>query len=150
MHVPEVSAFLVDAAGTLLHLRESVGETYARIGGAFGVTRSPEEIQRGFRAAFRTAPAPMFGDGREFWRHVVTSAAGVEDDDYFEAVYAAFGAPAWSIAPDALQRFDDLRDAGVGVAIVSNWDTRLRAILKDLDVMAHIDIAVISSSPEIT
>ncbi len=143
-------ALLADAAGTLLHLREPVGVTYARIGRDFGVTRTAAAIQEGFAAAMRSprqGPRHV-GDGRAFWRPVVAMATGFGDDacfdEYFEAVYAAFGAPAWSVAPGAFAALDALRAAGVGVAVVSNWDTRLRPILAELGVLDHVDVAIIS------
>lgn len=137
-------ALLIDAAGTLLHLREPVGQTYARLGRPYGVQRTPAAIQDAFVAAMKAMDVPMAGDGRVFWRRIVAAATGVDDPAYFEAVYAAFGASAWTLTPGALAGFDALRAAGVKVGMVSNWDTRLRAILEDLGVLARMDVAIIS------
>ena len=141
-----MQALLIDAAGTLLHLNEPAAATYARIGRSFGVQRSEVLIQRGFSSAMRAEhDGPRYvGDGRPFWRAVVAQATGCADPDYFEAVYAAFGAPAWSLAPGALAALDVLRAGGIAVGVVSNWDTRLRPILASLGVLERIDVAVIS------
>ena len=139
-------ALLIDAAGTLLHLNEPVAAIYARIGRSFGVQRSEAEIQERFSAAMRAEHrGPRYvGDGRPFWRAVVTRCTGCADPDYFEAVYGAFGAPAWSLAPGALAVLDTLRAGGIAVGVVSNWDTRLRPILAALGVLARVDAAIIS------
>ena len=139
-------ALLIDAAGTLLHLKEPVAVTYARIGRPFGVRRSIPSIQEAFSAAMRAEHDGLryVGDGRVFWRTVVSRATGCTDPDYFEAVYGAFGAPAWSLAEGALGVLDALRARGIVVGVVSNWDTRLRPILSALGVLERVDVAIIS------
>ena len=146
MYTARYGALTVDAAGTLLHLQESVGTTYARIGQTYGVTRSPEAIDRAFSRAMR-APWPgrrFDGDGRPFWRFVVQRATGVSDPEYLEAIYAAFGPGAWTLAPGALKALDMLRRHGIRIAVVSNWDHRLRGLLSVLGVLERIDRAIIS------
>ena len=44
---------LFDAAGTLIELREPVGETYARVARAHGVALSPDQLEATFRMADR-------------------------------------------------------------------------------------------------
>lgn len=139
-------ALLIDAAGTLLHLNEPAGVTYARIGRRFGVSRSEAAIQQGFLSAMRAEHGGIryVGDGRVFWRAVVAHATGCSDPDYFEAVYGAFGASAWSLESEALAVLEALREGGFSLAVVSNWDTRLRPILAALGVLDRVDVAIIS------
>ena len=139
-------ALLSDAAGTLRHLSEPAAVTYARIGRRFGVSRSEAAIQQGFLSVMRAEHDGLryVGDGRVFWRAVVSHATGCADPDYFESVYAAFGASAWSMEPGALAVLEALRDGGRLVAVVSNWDTRLRPILAALGVLDRVDVAIIS------
>lgn len=140
-------ALLFDAAGTLLHLAEPVGRTYARLGRPFGVTRPPAEIELGFRRFFG-APWPglrMEGDGRPFWRAAVLAATGVESPEMFEILYAHYGrAPAWTLAEGALEGLTALRQAGIKVAVLSNWDNRLRGLLGSLGLLERVDLALIS------
>jgi len=146
MRTVRYGALLIDAAGTLLHLREPVGVVYARLGGPHGLTRSPEAIDTGFRRAMR-APWPgrrFDGDGRPFWRFVVERATGLTDPEYFEAVYNAFGPGAWKVAPGALDCLEILSTSGVKLAVVSNWDHRLRSLLSTLGVLERIDLAIVS------
>ena len=111
-----MQALLIDAGNTLLQLREPVGATYGRLGRPFGVERDPAAIDAAFRAAF-AAPwsGPRYvGDGRPFWRHIVTLSTGCGAPDCFERLYAHYALPdAWSLAPGALPAFARLRARGV-------------------------------------
>ncbi len=143
-----MQALLTDAGNTLLQLREPVGVTYARLGRPFGVRRGPQEVDDAFRAAFAVPwTGPRYaGDGRPFWRRVVALSTGCNDPDYFERLYAHYAlAEAWALAPGALACFGRLRARGVKVAVVSNWDTRLRGLLDEIGALAALDEAVISA-----
>ena len=64
-------------AGTLLETREDVSETYVRIAAAHGVPLSPADVKAGFKKGFGDWKGTRYvGDGRPFWRHVVSTATG--------------------------------------------------------------------------
>lgn len=157
-----IRCVLFDAAGTLIHVAEPIGVTYARIAAAHGVTVSPEAIERAFRGAFSTAPALAFPGVPEesladhelaWWRAVVEnafSACGVARgprlERAFGEMFAHFASPrAWRAYHDVVPTLDRLRADGIRLAVVSNFDGRLDPVLAGLDLSRRFD-AIIASS----
>jgi putative hydrolase of the HAD superfamily len=132
---PQVVFF--DAAGTLFHVRGSVGEAYLSLARKYGVTASPQAIQQAFTRAFADAPQPLFAVNdpqaiksceRLWWFdlvHNVFYRVGMFEgfDDYFEEVFEHFArAEAWDLYPDTLSTLKILEERGVELGIVSNFE----------------------------
>jgi putative hydrolase of the HAD superfamily len=153
-------AVLFDAAGTLIHVRNPVGATYARIARAHGVIAAPDALERAFRTAIRAMPDMVFLDAsdaecaareRAWWselvNRVVTAAAPeARFDDfvaYFDAVFAHYAQPdAWMVADGATTTLAALRAAGLTLGVVSNFDHRLPGLLDGLGVSSFFDVVV--------
>lgn len=154
------SAITFDAAGTLIRVAEPVGETYARIAAEFGATLSPAALDVGFREVFPSMP-PMAFPGvsgpdlpdaeRSWWRdlvaRVVPRAGGVHAfDDYFDALFAYYaGGVAWRVYPEVQGVLETMRRRGLRIAVVSNFDSRLPPILRELGLAPLVDAIVYST-----
>ncbi len=58
-----VSCVFFDAAGTLIRLREPVGEAYARIAARHGIEVDPQSVETAFLQAWKTTPPLLHPDG---------------------------------------------------------------------------------------
>jgi putative hydrolase of the HAD superfamily len=150
-----------DAAGTLFHAREPAGLSYAKIARRFGMEADERLVIDSFRRAFAAAPGLAFGPGhqapllrqleREWWHRLVRSTfAGLGDfpdfDAYFDALFAFFADPAnWTCDRDAPVLLAALRESGLEVGLISNFDYRIYAILDALGLRRHFDSITISS-----
>lgn len=151
-----IRAVFFDAGGTLLRPAEPVGRTYARLAGHYGWEPAEDRLEKGFRAAWKErtrAGAVADGTlGKKGWRKILRAsveAGGVPQgfpfEDYFEEVYAHFArADAWRDFPETEKNLDGLREKGIRVGILSNWDPRLRQVLAGFDWAGLLDAVVIS------
>ena len=84
---------------------------------------------------------------------------GIEDEAVALAgrVYEEFGRPErWALYPDVRPALERLRDRGLALGIISNWDTRLRHIMTGLglgdlldDVVSSADVGLHKPDPRI-
>jgi putative hydrolase of the HAD superfamily len=156
-----IRAVLFDAVGTLIHLREPVGEIYARFAREQGIQLRPDVAQAAFARVIRTMP-PMAFPGcdahtlrdreRDWWRTVVRSvfeAAGVTAPAAafaacFDRLFSHFaGAGAWRAGDGAAEMLERLRGRGLRTGIVSNFDHRLPAVLEALALAPLFDLVVL-------
>jgi len=157
----QIKAVFFDAAGTLFETREPVGETYAQMARAYGVDASAEAVEAGFRRSFRDASPLAFGPGlnsnelrgreREWWHALVAKTfAGIgqfaDFEAYFSSLFDFFADPAnWVADPEALPTLKTLRERGLTVGVISNFDHRVYRILKGLGLGRWFDSVTISS-----
>lgn len=156
-----IRAVFFDAAGTLFESREPIGASYVRIARDFGVDATEAAVTASFRRAFGAAPGLAFGPGhsppelrrleRGWWRaRVAETFAGIgkfpDFHAYFEALFAYFADPAhWVADSEAAATLLRLRDTGIKLGVISNFDHRLYGILEGLDLSRHFDSITISS-----
>jgi len=159
--MPQIKAVFFDAAGTLFETREPVGETYARIARAYGVEASSVAVEAAFRRTFHEAGPLAFGPGqpaeelrrleRDWWCSLVgRTFAGLGEfadfASFFNSLFEFFAEPAhWLADPEALTTLNRLRDRGLKLGVISNFDHRLYRILDGLGLGRRFDSITISS-----
>ena len=148
-----VRGVLFDAGNTLIRVRTSVGQVYAEVTRRHGVDAEGGELDRLFREAFfgrRTSfidsVSKPHSEAREraWWKalveHVFREAglwaqAEGSFEAFFEDLYVTFASPdVWEVFPDVFACLEGLGARGVALAVVSNWDSRLHAVLRGLDL----------------
>lgn len=157
----DVRAILFDAAGTLIELRESVGETYARMARDYGVEIAAWRIDDAFARILAGAPKRVIGGDsrveiergeRGWWRDVVrstflaadSSARFTDFEGYFDALYVTYSAASsWRCRPGCEAMLTALRARGCALAIVSNFDQRLPHLLAELELAPFFDAVVL-------
>ena len=148
---------LFDATGTLIELREPVGDTYARVARAFDVELSAWRLGDAFGRIFRSAPPMAFPNEpperipeleRDWWYKVVRGTLRAADSSvrfgefarFFETLYSAYAtAERWRATPGSREVLKLLRTRGLATGVVSNFDRRLTKILKELDFSGLLD-----------
>lgn len=154
-------AVLFDAAGTLIELREPAGRTYARCAEPYGVRLPAWRLEDALGRILAAAP-PMVFPGqtpaaaavreRDWWRSVVRqsflaadSTARFSDfDAFFDALYEHFSSVGcWRLREGCREALDALARLGIARAVVSNFDQRLPALLRELGVAGLLDAVVL-------
>lgn len=154
-----IKALFFDAAGTLLYLTKTVGDHYAQVGEEIGLDLNAKALDQAFAAAWKAArprPAiegPREDDDKGWWRDLVEqvlaeAAPGLHEldrDNFFEIAYEHFAeASVWNIFPEVAESLATLHKKFV-LAIVSNFDGRLRLILEHLGISRYFHHVFISS-----
>jgi putative hydrolase of the HAD superfamily len=156
-----LKAIFFDAAGTLFEPREPAGRSYARIARQFGVDAPDDLIVARFRDAFAASGGLAFGPGhspaelrrleRGWWRELVArvfaGSGGFRDfDAFFAALFAYFGEPSsWVADREAAAALERLKNEGLRVGVISNFDYRLYHLLEGLGLTPWFDSITISS-----
>jgi putative hydrolase of the HAD superfamily len=150
---------LFDAAGTLFHLPKSVGYHYALVGRRLGLPLDEQALDRAFLDVWKSMPqraatsAPREDDDKGWWREVVDrvfeqvapATKDLDRDAFFEVAYEHFAeAGVWELFPDVVPVLEKVEGKS-RLAVVSNFDGRLRMILEQLGIGRFFPFVVISS-----
>jgi putative hydrolase of the HAD superfamily len=158
---PQVIFF--DAVGTLFGVRGSVGEVYGKIAWRYGVDVPTEVLDQAFYQSFKMAGSPAFpGHDRaeipklefEWWSAIAAQTfkqANVFDQfsdfsKFFAELYSYFEtAEPWILYPDVIPTLEKLRDRGISLGVLSNFDSRLYTVLKSLKLADFFSSVTIST-----
>lgn len=162
MKAPIRVAFF-DAAETLFHINGSVADIYVTHAVQHGFQRTPDSrlaIAQAFQRAFRDAPPPVFAATdpaelkqceRMWWFdlvHNVFYRVGMFErfDEFFEQVFERFADPnTWALFPDTLPVLKQLREQGVELGIITNFDSRVFPVMRGLGIEGFFDTVTLSS-----
>lgn len=159
MHTGVIKAVFFDGAGTLIHLPRSVGFHYALVGRRVGLTLDAAALDVAFVTCWKRAPArsaiegPREDDDKGWWRELVNQVIdrvapqtkALDRDAFFEAAYSHFAeAGVWELYPEVIEVLEALRPR-FDLAVISNFDGRLRMILEQLGVSKYFSHVFLSS-----
>lgn len=150
--IPEITrirAVTFDVGGTLIEPWPSVGHVYAEVAARFDLgTLEPATLNHQFAKAWKSRGP--FDYSRRAWQELVNQTfaglvAGTPGDDFFAAVYRQFEEPSvWRVFDDVFPALAELKARGFKLAVLSNWDERLRPLLARLDLFNGFDTVIIS------
>ncbi len=142
-----IKVVLFDAEGTLFQIWPSVGHIYAEVCRSFGLLASPTELSQSFQKAWeahlkrrhqrRLTPKECFREWYQIFLDTVSPYGKLTDPEAaYQACYEAFAQKeAFRLSP-GIEVLSLLREQGHRLAIISNWDERLRRLLKDFGLLA--------------
>ena len=154
-----IQTIFFDAAGTLIHLPKSVGHHYADVGERIGLRLDHAALDEAFAASWKETPprpamdGPRDDDDKGWWRELVNrvldrvapSVADLDRDAFFEAIYGHFAEPGvWDLYPEVNDVLEKLHGR-FQLAVISNFDARLRMILEHLGVSKFFAQVFLSS-----
>ena len=154
-----IKAVFFDAVGTLFRLTKTVGDHYDYVGGEVGLDLDAQNLERAFHTAWKQMPqraainGPRENDDKGWWRQLVDrvleqvapSLGELDRDNFFEIAYEHFAeAGVWELYPDVAEVLEKLRPR-FRLAVISNFDGRLRFILQHLGISKFFSHIFISS-----
>lgn len=153
-------AVFFDVGNTLLYASPSVSEVCRQVLAEAGHTRDLALIDS-FMPLVDAYYEERYAEDDAFWTDEERTSSvwvgmysllcrklGIEDEaiDIAGRVYAEFGrADRWALYGDVAPTFVRLRERGLKVGIISNWDSRLTRLLEGLGVTELVDDVVSSA-----
>jgi putative hydrolase of the HAD superfamily len=154
-----IKAIFFDAVGTLFRLTKTVGDHYAYVGSEVGLDLDAQNLERAFHTAWKQMPeraaidGPRENDDKDWWRELVDrvleqvapSLSEFDRDNFFEVAYEHFAeAGVWELYPEVPGVLEKLQPR-FQLAVVSNFDGRLRLILHHLGISKFFGHVFVSS-----
>lgn len=160
---PSTQAVFFDVGETLVHVHPSVGEVYAQLAAERGAEVDAGAVQLRFDETWRqmTSMVPrganryrLFPGGElGWWREVVRRSfegSGFDPLPHFEDFFDAFsGAGAWRAFPETAPVLEGLSARGLRLGVISNWDSRLPALLEAVGLRRYFSLVLYSSAEDV-
>jgi putative hydrolase of the HAD superfamily len=150
-----IKTVFFDAAGTLIYLPKSVGHHYAFVGQRIGLKLDAGALDAAFADCWKQTPTraaidgPREDDDKGWWRNLVNRVLDqvapdlgeLDRDAFLEGVYSHFAEPGvWDLYPEVNDVLEELH-GHFQLAVISNFDGRLRMIFEHLGLskfFAHV------------
>lgn len=144
---PSIRAITFDVGGTLIEPWPSVGHVYAEVASRHGMKACPELLNRNFAAAWKAKGD--FRHTKSDWAELVQKTfaglSGPPPKVFFNELYTRFAQPdAWRVFDDVLPALELLAKRRMRLAVISNWDERLRILLPALKLERFFEAIVVS------
>ncbi|MBL67286.1 MAG: HAD family hydrolase [Verrucomicrobiales bacterium] len=149
-----IKAITLDVGGTLIEPWPSVGHVYAEVAAQHGVNVDPAVLNQQFVAAWHAGRE--FDYSREAWAGLVDEVfAGLSSElpsqTFFAELYERFAeADTWRMFEDVRPALACLKERGMRMAVLSNWDERLRSLLDRLELTRLFEEIFVSAEMELT
>lgn len=156
----QIQVVFFDASGTLFEVRGSVGEVYSQFARQYGIDADPTSIHQSFLLAFRKQPPLAFPPETpklllhqlEFawWSRLAREVFAEYDfplfDQFFADLFEYFrGSNPWYVFDDVMPTLEALKDRGLRLAVISNFDSRLYDLLCNLRLERFFDAVHVSA-----
>ncbi len=156
----------VDAMGTLFGLRDSVGDIYAQIAQEFGVTVEADLLNQAFFKSFKNSPPLAFAQSDliqlrileyQWWKTLAAQAFNEinalekfrDFDQFFQTLYNYFATDQpWFVYPNVIPILEFWQKQGIQLGVISNFDSRLYAVLIHLQLKDFFSTITLSSMCE--
>jgi putative hydrolase of the HAD superfamily len=157
----EVRLITFDVGGTLIHPYPSVGAVYAEVLTRRGLPAEATATEKAFEEAWddagrRRPPNRERYNGspqgeRGYWRELL--AMTVErlggpspPEGAAEELFERFGhRETWRVFPEVAGTLETIASRGVPMVILSNWDSRLPALLRELGIRHYFGPILVSA-----
>jgi putative hydrolase of the HAD superfamily len=155
----KIRGIFFDAGNTLLRVHPSVGAVYADAARHYGADLSAEAVEESFKNLWmRTAPLVTneghrlsYEKERDWWRFIVSEVFRGHIqfnnfDDFFDYLFERFAqSESWRLYDDVIHVLQDLHQQGFHLGIISNWDSRLPALLDQMEISQYFKTVVVSA-----
>ena len=154
-----INTIFFDAADTLFYIDKGLGNTYASVAKKHGADPDPGLLKKAFSKAFTSAPPLAFGGvsdqerktlEKDYWKNIVDRVyqeVGMFDkfDEHFDELFEVFRSDAWTIFPETKEVLSNLKEKNYRLGIISNFDSRVYDVMRNLEINEFFDKFVISS-----
>jgi len=153
----KIKAIFFDAGGTLLYPYPSVGSVYAKVAQKYGCRVSERWVQKRFDRLWPRLNIPSLRrysseeDERFWWRNLVEVLFGPKMPKdrfarFFNELYLEFGQTrCWRLYPETRRALRQLKEKGLILGIVSNWDSRLFTLSDGFGLSRYVDFVLASA-----